>query len=519
MGLENIPRRMLQAARQRSGWLKGQLAPERFSDSAFRAATRLDESTAAALWRQAAERLWEHGATASRGLSVPQMRLDAQLLGPCRRALNGDYLHFGHWYAACGWPPEFNRDALHGIDWPTSRHWTEFARSAPPRDDIKLLWEPSRLSLGFSFARAYAHTGDTAWAEAWWTLFDAWVEQNPAQLTGNWACGQENALRLLVMVFAGSVTADADVATSERLYGLVRYIWQCGRHIETNINYALSQKNNHGVSEAVGLWTAGLLLGDGHEAKRWRRKGMSALEKVSYMAMHAGIALSPGIREGMLRRCAKGKNVAMIPNGCDLELFQPLPSRPSVTGKFRAVFTGAHGIANGLDAVLDAALELKRRDRTDIELTFIGDGKLKPQLQSRAKAEGLDQCVFLDPVPKNRLAAMLPEFDVGLMILANVPAFYYGTSPNKFFDYLASGLPVLNNYPGWLAELIDKHECGLAVGPDDPVAFADALIRLADRPEERAGMGQNARRLAEGLFSRTKLAREFVDFLQNVAAS
>ena len=76
------------------------------------------------------------------------------------------------------------------------------------------------------------------------------------------------------------------------------------------------------------------------------------------------------------------------------------------------------------------------------------------------------------------------------MILANIPAFYYCTSPNKFFDYISSGLPVLNNYPGWLAEMIKEHQCGIAVPPGDPVAFADALIHLADSPGLRRFMGR-----------------------------
>ena len=61
------------------------------------------------------------------------------------------------------------------------------------------------------------------------------------------------------------------------------------------------------------------------------------------------------------------------------------------------------------------------------------------------------------------------------MILANVPAFYFGTSPNKFCDYIASGLPVVINYPGWLAQIIRENECGIYVPPEDPEKFADAL--------------------------------------------
>jgi glycosyltransferase involved in cell wall biosynthesis len=104
--------------------------------------------------------------------------------------------------------------------------------------------------------------------------------------------------------------------------------------------------------------------------------------------------------------------------------------------------------------------------------------------------------------------------DIGLMILANVPAFYYGTSPNKFFDYLASGLPALNNYPGWLSDLITTHQCGVAVPPDNPEMFADALERLADNPELRETMRKNARMLAEADFSRGQLAERFVSWLE-----
>jgi glycosyltransferase involved in cell wall biosynthesis len=103
-----------------------------------------------------------------------------------------------------------------------------------------------------------------------------------------------------------------------------------------------------------------------------------------------------------------------------------------------------------------------------------------------------------------------------MMILDNVPAFYYGTSPNKFFDYISSGLPILNNYPGWLDGLITENNCGIAVPPEDPNAFADALILLADNPALRKSMGENSRRLAESEFSRDLLADRLVSFLEAV---
>ena len=249
--------------------------------------------------------------------------------------------------------------------------------------------------------------------------------------------------------------------------------------------------------------------------------GMSVLEWLSYNLADACIGLSPGICEGIAKRCQNGKPIAMIPNSCDLAIFKPgqrsdLKLDGITDSDLVAVFTGAHGIANGLDAVLDAAAELMKRGRKDIVFVFIGDGRMKPELMKRAEQEGLSNCRFLDPMPKTKLNALVASMDVGLMILADVPAFYYGTSPNKFFDYIASGLPVLNNYPGWLADMIGKHACGMAVPPRNPTAFADALVALAADPAKRSEMGRNARVLAEAEFNRMQLGNRFVDLLESV---
>jgi glycosyltransferase involved in cell wall biosynthesis len=250
-----------------------------------------------------------------------------------------------------------------------------------------------------------------------------------------------------------------------------------------------------------------------------------ALEQISYASMNAGVALSPGIKQGMQKMFGCRKKIAMIPNGCDLNLFKPVGKDIHQSKKnilqipemgLRCIFTGAHGVANGLDAVLDAAKILKERKRSDIHLIFIGDGRLKPHLKQRAAEEVLDNCIFLDPIPKIELAQLLKNMDVGLMILKNVKAFYFGTSPNKFFDFISSGLPVLNNYPGWIAEVIVDNACGIAVPPDNATAFADALIRMADNPILRKQMSRNSRKQATNEFSRDLLADRMIVFLENV---
>ena len=160
---------------------------------------------------------------------------------------------------------------------------------------------------------------------------------------------------------------------------------------------------------------------------------------------------------------------------------------------------------------------LKQRGNDRIRIALVGDGKMKRALMERADRESLDNCLFFPPRPKQEIARVTASLDVGLMVLKDVPAFYYGTSPNKFFDYVSSGLPVLNNYPGWLADLIQKHECGMGVPPRDAEAFADALEQLLADSGACKQMGEAARRLAESSFSRNRLAKEFCECLEGIS--
>lgn len=244
---------------------------------------------------------------------------------------------------------------------------------------------------------------------------------------------------------------------------------------------------------------------------------MSILEWVSYRSANRLIGLSPGIAEGIAAHRVDRSRIAMIPNGCDLDLFGAHNEEWRPEGvrdkQLLAIFAGTHGLANGLDSILNAAAVLKKLGRDDIRIALVGAGKEKQALQARVRIEQLDNVLFLDPVPKTRLAGLMAGADVGLQVLRNVPAFYFGTSPNKFFDYIAAGLPVLNNYPGWLAGLIAEQDCGIIVPPDDPHAFAAALIAAAEDRQALEKKGRNARRLAEAQFSREFLSKKWVEWV------
>jgi len=246
---------------------------------------------------------------------------------------------------------------------------------------------------------------------------------------------------------------------------------------------------------------------------------LSILEWMSYQSANRLIGLSPGIVAGIAARGVDKSRIAMVPNGCDLDLFanQVNPWRPVGVrdDQLLAIFTGTHGNANGLDAVLNAARMLKDLGRDDIRIALVGQGREKKRLQKRARIEHLDNVLFLDPVPKAQLTGLMTGADVGLQVLRNVPAFYYGTSPNKFFDYIAASLPVINNYPGWLAELITDNNCGLTVAPDDPSAFAASLIAAAEDPKALKIKAVNARQLAQTQFSRRQLSETWVEWVTN----
>jgi glycosyltransferase involved in cell wall biosynthesis len=248
---------------------------------------------------------------------------------------------------------------------------------------------------------------------------------------------------------------------------------------------------------------------------------MSVLEWASYRSAVRCIGLSPGIVEGIKKRGVSADKIALVPNGCDLNIFaediKPWRVQGVANNDLMAIFTGTHGQANGLDSVIAAAAELKKRARTDIKLVLIGQGKLKDKLIERSQTLKLDNVIFHDPVNKAKLAELMRGADIGMQLLANIPAFYYGTSPNKFFDYISAGLPVLNNYPGWLASLIIENQCGYSIAPDDPSVFADTLEAAADNKQDLPSMGKRAQALARKEFNRHDLADKWVRWVTKEA--
>jgi glycosyltransferase involved in cell wall biosynthesis len=231
----------------------------------------------------------------------------------------------------------------------------------------------------------------------------------------------------------------------------------------------------------------------------------------------AVVALTDGIAQTAIARGASGQKTRVLPQGADLDLFGPhvAPWRPPdiARDEVLAVYAGAHGTANGLDALLDAAALLRG---AGITLLLVGEGARKPALMARAASEDLP-VRFLDPLPKARLAALVAGAAIGLHCLAPVAAFAEWTAPNKLVEGFAAGRPMITNVPGRAARLVVEGACGLAVPPGDAAALAAALRLLAGDPALRAAMGRAGRRMAERRFDMRRIAADFVALAETVA--
>ncbi len=250
----------------------------------------------------------------------------------------------------------------------------------------------------------------------------------------------------------------------------------------------------------------------------WLRR----MAKKIYAAANHIVALSPGMKDSIVRMGVPENQVTIIPNCCDLDLFRPelngqdCRKRLGLGDRFAAIYFGAMGFANGLEYLIEAARILSERRRDNIVIVLHGDGGKKPELKKMTGDYKLTNVVFSDLVPdKTEVARIIAACNACLVIYRATKEHTW--SPNKMFDALAAGKPVLINVPGWLGETIEDNKCGKYVDSNRPQNLADALEELADNPQMCRQMGSNARLLAEQKFSRAKLAEHLYNILSDVA--
>jgi glycosyltransferase involved in cell wall biosynthesis len=241
------------------------------------------------------------------------------------------------------------------------------------------------------------------------------------------------------------------------------------------------------------------------------------LERFLYRRADRVLVNSPGFLEHVQQRGAR--RVELVPNGADPGMFDPgsdggaYRQAHGLAGKFVVLYAGAHGLSNDLGLVLQAADRL--RDDSRLAIVFLGSGKDKPALQQKALELGLSNVVFLPPVPKLEMSQALSAADACLAILKPIPL-YATVYPNKVFDYMAAGRPVILAIDGVIRQVVEGAEAGLYAPPGDADALAQAIRRLADDPQGAREMGLNGRRCVEELFDRARLAGRLADILEEM---
>ncbi|RKX51677.1 MAG: glycosyltransferase WbuB [Thermotoga sp.] len=243
-------------------------------------------------------------------------------------------------------------------------------------------------------------------------------------------------------------------------------------------------------------------------------------ERFVYKRARKIVALSPGMVNGIIRAGIEPQKVVMIPNSSDTHRF---PMNVQYNGdllskyeldknSFIITYMGAMGLANGLEVVVETCklLQYELKDK-NILVLLVGDGRERPRLEKLKNKYGLNNLLFIDPIPKARIPELLSLSDVGLLVL--IPAFDLN-SPNKFFDYLAAGKPIISGADGWTQDIIRRNNIGIAVKAGDAKALALAMLEMSRMNKEKLKeMGYRSRKVAEEQYDRMKLAKKFEETL------
>ena len=268
----------------RTGWLRRQIPVKSWQEqplAGFLADASLVDPQAYLAWRKAYARKFFFDPTDRLDYQPVFARWDRDGAAAVQEAddlAHGNFLYFRHTSAQAGWPPDWHRNPFTGQSLPAGRHWSQIDDFQD--GDIKIIWDLNRFGFVYTLVRAYWRTGDEVYPERFWQLVEDWREHNPPQMGPNWKCGQETSFRLMAWCFGLYGFLDSPATTAGRVSMLAQMIAVSGRRIEANISLALSQHNNHGVSEGLGLWTVGLLFPEFLASTRWRDKGRAILENL-----------------------------------------------------------------------------------------------------------------------------------------------------------------------------------------------------------------------------------------------
>lgn len=269
------------------------------------------------------------------------------------------------------------------------------------------------------------------------------------------------------------------------------------------------------IFEIKDIWPLTLIELGGYSAKNPFIKLLSIAENFAIRKSDLILSVLPGYGN-YLKEKKINKDFVYLPNGISLdemEKIEPLDSKISdiiPKNKFIVGYVGTIGLANTLISFIEAGKILK--DYRDIHLLIVGEGSEKNRLMELAK--GYENITFISAIPKRQVPSLLRYFYVCYIGLKNQNLFKYGVSPNKIFDYMYSGKPILEAI-NTSESLVVKANCGLQVEAENPEAIAEGILKFYYMAEkDRKKLGENGRKYALENHTFNNLAEKFLELLK-----
>lgn len=243
------------------------------------------------------------------------------------------------------------------------------------------------------------------------------------------------------------------------------------------------------------------------------------IEMFLYRKAAKVVSVTRSFKDILVRRGIDGGKIEVITNGVDISQFKPRPKDPELTaklgmtGKFVAGYIGTHGLAHGLETLLEAAERLRGQD---FVFLFLGDGARKEALKQMAAEKKLDNVVFIDSVSKADVARYWSLLDVSVIHLKKTDLFTT-VIPSKLFESMGMGLPVLHGVEGESADIVREEGAGIPFEPENADELCAALQRLKSNPAELDEFRARCLKGAQN-YDRTNLALRMMKILENTVA-
>lgn len=252
-------------------------------------------------------------------------------------------------------------------------------------------------------------------------------------------------------------------------------------------------------------------------------KLLRAFERRIYQRANHVVALSPGMKDGVVAAGTSEEKVTMVPNMSKPDEFYPHEPDMTVaekfgidTSKFNIIHFGSMGVANGLTYIIETAKLCAERGMDDVRFIFMGQGATESKLKELTEKYGLKNVQFLGNHPMKTVIEVVNLCDASITSFKNLPILKTN-SPNKLFDSLSAGKPIIVNSAGWTKDLVENDNCGFYVDPDNPADFEEKIFRYKNDSRQLAEWGANARRLSETKFNRSLLAAQVADAIEKAA--